>query len=98
MTVLFQGVMILVAAGLVINAFWGNISNLWKNKVNTQSSNSQTTHRSCEHPSCGNLVDIVDCWSHLKECCESQGLTQATAELEKIFPLLIVKKTGAKDE
>lgn len=98
MTILFQILMVLGAGALVINAFWGNISNLWKSKVGDQSVKSGgSIHDNCSHPGCNNLVDIVDCWSHLKDCCETQGLKQASAELEKIFPLLIVK-TGAKNE
>lgn len=96
MTTLFQGLMIVGAGALIINAFWGNISKLWKSQTVTTKIN-KSIHDNCNHPGCDSLVDIVDCWSHLRDCCETQDLKQAAVELEKIFPLLIVK-SGAKDE
>jgi hypothetical protein len=94
MILLFQIVMILIACGLIVNVFWGNIASLWKSKKTVKS--VQSIHDNHRHH-CNNLADIVNCWSHLKDCCETQGLKEAATELEKIFPLLIVK-TEVKSE
>tara|TARA_B100002019_G_scaffold291335_1_gene311209 strand:+ start:2022 stop:2309 length:288 start_codon:yes stop_codon:yes gene_type:complete len=45
---------------------------------------------------CGGLVDVVECWEHLVECCEHQGMNDAARELKKIFPLFAIQEE--KDE
>lgn len=39
--------------------------------------------------SCNGLVDVVECWENLCNCCEAQGMKNAARELQKIFPLFI---------
>jgi len=37
------------------------------------------------------LASVVAQWEKLKNDCESRGLTEASAKLEEVFPLLIKK-------
>lgn len=41
---------------------------------------------------CDGLVDVVECWEHLCDCCESQGMKDAARELKKIFPLFAIQE------
>lgn len=41
---------------------------------------------------CDGLVDIVECWEHLVDCCEGQGMKDAARELKKIFPLFAIQE------
>jgi len=38
------------------------------------------------------LVDVVECWQHLIECCEANGMTEAADEIYKVFPLFANKR------
>ena len=38
------------------------------------------------------LVDVVECWEHLCDCCEAQGMKDAARELKKIFPLFAIQE------
>lgn len=42
--------------------------------------------------SCDGLVDVVECWEHLCDCCEAQGMNDAARELKKIFPLFAIQE------
>jgi len=42
--------------------------------------------------SCDGLVDVVECWEHLRDCCEAQGMKDAARELKKIFPLFAIQE------
>lgn len=96
----FQVVVLLLAAGLVVNVFWGKISNVVSalfTKKQTEVKPSvtpdpvQVVPQDCEHEDCKDLVDVISSWTHLKECCEKQNLKNAVQELERIFPLFVVK-------
>lgn len=98
----FQIVMLLMAAGLVVNVFWGKISSVFSallsKKENVVKPNvtelpvpPPQQPQECVHEECKDLVDVISCWSHLKECCEAQNLKTAVQELERIFPLFVVK-------
>ncbi len=41
---------------------------------------------------CDGLVDVVECWEHLVDCCEGQGMKDAARELKKIFPLFAIQE------
>lgn len=41
---------------------------------------------------CDGLVDVVECWEHLCDCCEAQGMKDAARELKKIFPLFAIQE------
>ena len=43
------------------------------------------------------LIDIVKKWNALKDSCESEGLTEAVAKLNEIFPVLIKVETPKGD-
>ena len=91
----FQIVMILLGGGFALSAVWPNIKALLaqSNEVKKQieSIPKITPQNIVDHPDCDDLVCIVKCWEELKESCESKGLTSAKEELEKIFPLFIVR-------
>jgi len=38
-------------------------------------------------PSDCDLVDVVECWEHLIDCCNANGMTEAADEIYKVFPL-----------
>ena len=46
------------------------------------------------HASKTNLLQVVSCWENLKLSCEEHGLSDASEELDKIFPLFV----GIKDQ
>jgi hypothetical protein len=95
----FQVVVLLLAAGLVVNVFWGKISNavsaLYSKKPESTKPNVaepvQVAPQDCAHGECKDLVDVISCWTQLKDCCEKQNLKTAVQELERIFPLFVVK-------
>ena len=96
----FQIVILLLAGGFALSALWPNIKALLAQanvdvKKQIESIPEITPQNIIDHPDCDDLVCIVKCWEELKESCESKGLTSAKEELEKIFPLFIVK--GEKD-
>jgi hypothetical protein len=37
------------------------------------------------------LVDVVECWQHLIECCKVNGMKEAADEIYKVFPLFANK-------
>lgn len=45
-----------------------------------------------DHDTCGGLVDVVECWQHLVDCCEGQGMKDAARELKKVFPLFAIQE------
>lgn len=97
----FQIVMILLGGGFALSAFWPNLKALLAEsnvevKKQIESIPEITPQNIVDHPDCDDLVCIVKCWEELKESCEAKGLTSAKEELEKIFPLFIVR--GEKDE
>lgn len=91
----FQFLVLLTAAGLVVSAFWGKIGSFIVTKLPAEKKDeikpSPDKKPDIVHEDCEELVDVISSWSHLKECCEAQGLKQAVIELEKIFPLFVVK-------
>jgi hypothetical protein len=50
------------------------------------------------HGDCDGLVDVVKCWEHLVECCESQGMVEAAKQLKGIFPFFVVKSGGNNEQ
>lgn len=98
----FQIVILLLAGGFALSSFWPSVKaiidklNEPKTEVKPEVKPAITPENIVEHPDCDELVCIVKCWEELKESCEAKGLTSATKELEKIFPLFVVK--GDKNE
>lgn len=38
------------------------------------------------------LIEVIQCWEKLKSKCEKHGLTQASEEVHKVFPLFAKSK------
>lgn len=93
----FQIVILLLAGGFALSSFWPSIKTMLdKANAKPEVKPEVTPESIVDHPDCDELVCIVKCWEELKESCEAKGLTSATKELEKIFPLFVVK--GEKNE
>ena len=83
----FQIAMLVGAALLGLNVLWPQIkslASLVKLKPKTQKTHST------------DLVEIISCWENLRDSCQESQLTQASQELDKIFPLFVVKGGGGK--
>ena len=83
----FQIAMLVGAALLGRNVFWPQIKSLFSLvKLKPRVEKGGTTE----------LVEIITCWENLRSNCKESGLTQASQELDKIFPLFVVKSGGGK--
>lgn len=83
----FQIAMLVGAALLGLNVFWPQIKSLFSLvKFKPRAKKVGTT----------DLVEIISCWENLRSSCQESGLTQASQELDKIFPLFVVKNGGGK--
>lgn len=83
----FQIAMLVGAALLGLNVFWPQIKSLFSLvKLKPRVEKGGTT----------DLVEIITCWENLRSNCKESGLTQASQELDKIFPLFVVKSGGGK--
>ena len=92
---MFQWVMIGLAGILVAPIFWEKAKGFIP-----QSKQPEPVPEPPEQDTedaCNGLVDVVECWDHLLECCESQDMHDASRELRKIFPLFVIS-TPKEDE
>lgn len=86
---LFQWVMLGLAAILVAPMFIEKV----KVSISTEDTLNPMLPPAPEHvDTCGGLVDVVECWEHLCDCCEAQGMKDAARELKKIFPLFAIQE------
>ena len=84
---IFQIIMFTLAGGLVVSVFWDKIKAFVP--VPTKNHNYSTGSE---------LVTIVNCWENLKGMCDDSNLRVASAELQKIFPLLIITEKQKEDK
>jgi len=92
----FQIVMLVGAAGLIFSLFWPQIrATLISGGMGGLLKPNQATPETREVPVTeSKLVDRVFCWESLRIRCDAAGLKQAVTELDKVFPLLIIKDGG----
>lgn len=84
---LFEFVLLCVAAFIVLTGF--DLSGVWntvKGLVNRAKLPDVVT---LERGSDDDLIEVVRKWDDLKESCEKNGLSEAVAKLNEIFPVLI---------
>lgn len=85
----FQWVMIGLAAVLVAPVLWKQLKTLIPERKPIElpppipQSNLDHDHT--------DLVDVVECWQHLIECCKANGMNEAADEIYKVFPLFANK-------
>jgi len=99
----FQMLMIGLGVIIVASAFWDQIVSLFsklavKKEDTPQRTDSLSNDKKdpceCNDLCVTDLTEIVRLWENLKSQCEQHNLQEASAELEKIFPLLVkVQKT-----
>jgi len=88
----FQAIMIGLAAVLVAPVVWGKVKGVFASRpVELPPSVINDTPKLTGD----GLVDVVEVWEHLIECCDEQGLTEAADEIYKVFPLF-ANKRGVK--
>jgi len=86
---MFQWVMIGLAVMLVAPVLWDKVKGLIPERKpielppSPQSSLSNNDHT--------DLIDVVECWEHLIECCKANGMKEAADEIYKVFPLFANK-------
>jgi hypothetical protein len=85
----FQLVMLGLGVLLGVGAFWDTIKS-WKSKQSVDVENHK--HDSDKD----SLCDVIICWENLNKELKSRGLKKASDELQKIFPLLVVKDSELK--
>jgi len=90
---IFQIIMLVLAGGLVVSVFWSRIKAFVP--VPKLPINNPLRHH--DH-SGSELVIIVNCWEYLKGMCDDANLKVASAELQKIFPLLIITEKKKEDK
>ena len=90
---IFQIIMLVLAGGLVVSVFWSRI----KAFVPVPKLPINNPLKKNDH-SCSELVTIVNCWESLKGMCDDADLRIASAELQKIFPLLIMTEKQKEDK
>lgn len=82
----FQIAMIGLAAVLVLSVIWTPLKELIKNLLSVIKPLKKT-----ESYDDSSLVEIIGCWENLKQNCDDRGLSKASLELDKIFPLFVQK-------
>lgn len=86
----FQWVMIGLAAVLVAPVLWKNVKGFIPDLTRKPDLPLPLPpNNKVDDP---DLVDVVECWEHLIECCEANGMTEAAAEIYKVFPLFAQKR------
>ena len=86
----FQITMIGLAAALILSVVWTPLKQLIKSMTSLiKFPKKRKTHDD------SSLVEIIGCWENLKQSCEDRGLSKASVELDKIFPLFVQR--GAKN-
>jgi hypothetical protein len=78
----FQWIMVALAGIVALPMVWRRITSVV---------NFETTPSSTKKNYCQGLVDVVERWEGLKKCCDEQGLTEASTQLTKIFPLFAIQ-------
>jgi hypothetical protein len=98
----FQIVMVALGSLLGVSAFWDSIKPLLKSGVDKVKPKPKPVEPESPVHECDTcdirLVDVVRCWEHLRCMCEEQNLDKAKAELDKIFPLLVVESEDKPNE
>jgi|SRR6056300_694793 hypothetical protein len=95
---MFQWIMLGAAAFLVAPMVFDKLKGFISIEIDDQDANPSVPTPPPVSPvpdhvdSCGGLVDVVECWEHLCNCCESQGMKDAARELKKVFPLFVIQE------
>tara|TARA_R100000008_G_scaffold18244_2_gene9150 strand:+ start:109 stop:429 length:321 start_codon:yes stop_codon:yes gene_type:complete len=95
----FQIITLGIATLLAISVFWDKIRDAISNlkpepKPYTPTPvDDQLVEVSVDYKTSkdSTLVDIIRCWEHLKVGCDKANLKEACNELDKIFPLFVMK-------
>lgn len=87
----FQWVMIGLAAVLVAPILWDKVKALIPERKPIELPPPVLPPRPVDNAADCDLVDVVECWEHLIECCKANGMTQAADEIYKVFPLFANK-------
>ena len=82
----FQIAMIGLAAALVLSVVWTPFKQVLKNALTLIS-----LPKKPKTVTDSSLVEIIGCWENLKNRCNDRGLSKASLELDKIFPLFVEK-------
>ena len=82
----FQITMFGLAAVLVLSVAWMPLKEFAKKSLSIiKFSKEASPHDD------SSLVEIIGCWENLKKSCDDRGLSKASLELNKIFPLFVEK-------
>ncbi len=76
-----------LAAILVFSLVWTPLKDLFKKAVGV----IKLPKKPKVHDEDSSLVEIIGCWENLKQSCDDRGLSKASVELDKIFPLFVQK-------
>tara|TARA_Y100000992_G_scaffold295553_1_gene256613 strand:- start:1455 stop:1709 length:255 start_codon:yes stop_codon:yes gene_type:complete len=76
-----------LAAVLVVSLVWTPVKDLLKKTVGVIKLPKKTK----VYDKDSSLVEIIGCWENLKQSCDDRGLSKASVELDKIFPLFVQK-------
>lgn len=85
----FQWVMIGLAVFLVAPVIWKQLKNIIPERKPIElpppplQINEDHQHT--------DLIDVVECWQHLIDCCKANGMNEAADEIYKVFPLFANK-------
>ena len=82
----FQMVMIGLAAALVLSVVWTPLKQMLSSVPTLI-----RLHKKQKAVTDSSLVEIIGCWENLKNRCNDRGLSKASVELDKIFPLFVEK-------
>jgi hypothetical protein len=93
----FQIVMLVLAAGLIVSTFWGNIA-AWLKSIQAPKTPKWIDDIAVDvvrknHKT--DLLEIVACWENLRVMLKKAGMDQAVTELDDIWPLML---EGQKDD
>jgi len=97
----FQIIMVVLGSLFGLSAFSGQIKSLAAkgvDKVKEVKPKPKPVEPESPELDHATLVDIVRCWENLKRMCEDQNLGKASAELDKIFPLLVLESEEKPNE
>lgn len=85
----FQWVMIGLAVLLVAPVIWKQLRNIIPERkpIELPPPAPQIT----EDHQHTDLIDVVECWQHLIDCCKANGMNEAADEIYKVFPLFANK-------
>lgn len=89
---IFQIVMCVLAAGLVVSTFWENLVSMFNSMKQPKKPNTPDWMDDIANDVVAQkteLMMIVAAWDNLRMRCEDAGLDQAVEELTMIWPLLV---------